>query len=163
MEIMLDPETYPQWNRFIPRAVVTSDSTVSASSVPPSLSHITSKQHQLLPNAGFYFEVHMNPDSESFRKTELEVSVLEEFERDGRKGLRVAWKTAGNPWFLRAERVQEFLDNGEGGCEYTSFETFFGPMTWAVKTFAGKQLENALTLWMNGLKAAAEGRSDPKN
>jgi hypothetical protein len=153
---VLDPATYPTWNKWIPRVTVTSASPVSRSTIPSSLAHIAAKQDQLLPQTKFNFEVHMNPESTSFRTTELETSVLEEFERDGRKGLRVAWKSQGNPWYLRAERVQEFLDDGHGGCEYTNVETFFGPLTWAVKMFVAKQLEAGLTLWMNGLKAKAE-------
>lgn len=163
LEILLDPETYPTWNKWIPRVVVTSASPASESSIPPSLAHIAAKEVRLLPNAKFYFEVHMNPESASFRKTELELSVLEEFEHEGKRGFRVAWKSQGSPWFLRAERVQEFVDNGTGGCEYTNYETFFGPLTWAVKSFAGKQLEKGLMLWMNGLKAEAEAGSGPEN
>jgi hypothetical protein len=161
VEVVLDPTTYPAWNRWIPRVVVDSAPPVASSDMPPALVHLASRQGNLLPRTQFSFEVHMNPDSESFNKTDLEVSLLEEFERDGRKGLRVAWKTQGDPWYLRAERVQEFLQSESGGgCDYTSYETFHGPLTWVVKTFVGKALERGLALWMKGLKAEAEARSD---
>ncbi|KAK9802156.1 putative Coenzyme Q-binding protein COQ10 START domain-containing protein [Seiridium cardinale] len=161
LEIMLDPSTYPTWNKWVPRVTVTSASPASGPSIPSSLAHVAAKQGQLLPRSKFTLEVHMDPESASFRTTELEITMLEEFERDGRKGLRVGWKTQGNPWYLRAERVQEFLESGNGGCEYTNCETFYGPLTWAVKTFAGRQLVAGLTLWMNGLKAAAEAAPSP--
>ncbi|KAH6656544.1 hypothetical protein BKA67DRAFT_552289 [Truncatella angustata] len=159
LEILLDPSTYPTWNRWIPRVDVVSASTASEAAVPELLAHVTRKPNQLLPGTQFDFEVHMS--ASNIRKTELELSVLEEFERNGRKGLRVCWKTRGNPWLApRAERVQEFLENVEGGCDYTNYETFHGPLTWAVKAFAGKQLRDGLTLWMNGLKAEAEAKPD---
>ncbi|KAI4604316.1 hypothetical protein KJ359_000451 [Pestalotiopsis sp. 9143b] len=168
MDIVLNPATYPSWNKWVPRVVVTSGPSPSPapSALPESLAHMaaaTGGQQQpqfLLPRTKFYFEVHMNPDSASSRRTDLEVTLLEEFERSGRKGLRVGWKTQGDPWYLKAERVQEFLEDGAGGCLYTNYETFFGPLTFAVKTFVGKQLMAGLTLWMDGLKAAAESRSD---
>ncbi|KAF2993948.1 hypothetical protein E8E14_001598 [Neopestalotiopsis sp. 37M] len=174
LEIVLNPATYPSWNKWVPRVVVTSEpssepsTTPAPPGLPESLAQLATSQQPLLsPGTKFYFEVHMDPDSASFRKTDLEVTVLEEFERGGsgdgegrvggrRKGWRVVWKTQGNPWYLRAERVQEFLEDGAGGCLYINYETFYGPLTFAVKTFAGKQLMAGLTLWMNGLKAAAE-------
>lgn len=159
LEIMLDPATYPDWNRWIPRVVVESAPPVPSADMPPALVHLASRQGYLLPRTRFAFEVHMNPDSASFNRTDLEVSLLEAFERDGRQGLRVAWKSQGDPWYLRAERVQEFLENASGGCEYSSYETFHGPLTWVVKTFVGRQLEGGLRLWVSGLKDAAEARA----
>ncbi|ETS77653.1 hypothetical protein PFICI_09715 [Pestalotiopsis fici W106-1] len=171
LEIVLNPTTYPSWNKWVPRVVVTSASPTSAPSVlPESLAQLATSQQLLVPGTKFCFEVHMDPDSASFRKTDLEVTVLEAFEEqqrggsdgehgDSRKGWRVVWKTQGDPWYLRAERVQEFLEDGAGGCLYTNYETFHGPLTFAVKTFVGKQLMAGLTLWMNGLKAAAEATS----
>ncbi|KAI0125267.1 hypothetical protein BJ170DRAFT_686131 [Xylariales sp. AK1849] len=165
LEIMLDPATYPSWNKWVPRVVVVVDAdaapSASSSTAPASLAHVASKPGQILPETKFYMEVHMNPDSASFNKTDLVVTALEDFERDGRKGLRVAWKTQGDPWYLRAERVQEFLETADGGSEYRSYETFFGPLTWAVKTFVGRQLLGGLTLWMDGLKEAAEAKAQP--
>ncbi|KAI1852035.1 hypothetical protein JX265_008160 [Neoarthrinium moseri] len=160
LEIMLDPTTYPVWNKWVPRVTIDRAASTPVSGVlPPPLSHIAAKQDQLLPGTRFHFEVHMSPESASFNKTELEVTVLEQFDRDGRKGLRVVWKTPGSPWYLRAERVQEFLESADGGCEYTSYETFFGPVTWLVKLLVGKQLQGGLTLWKDGLKAEAEART----
>ncbi|KAH8662213.1 hypothetical protein BX600DRAFT_437622 [Xylariales sp. PMI_506] len=170
LEILLDSVSYATWNKWIPRVVVHEEAPTAAAAaasepgkeIPRSLAHLASKKGQLLPGAQFCFEVRMNPDSASVTKTELVTTVLEEFERDGRKGLRVAWKTRGDAWYLRAERTQEFLeiDGGQGGCEYYNYETFFGPLTWAVKTFAGGQLEKGLALWIDGLKAAAEKKAN---
>ncbi|ORY55286.1 uncharacterized protein BCR38DRAFT_452645 [Pseudomassariella vexata] len=161
--IILDTTTYPSWNKWIPKVAIDSPapSPASSSDLPSSLAHLASNPAQhLLLNAGFHFEVHTNPESPSFQRTDLVVSVLEEFERNGRKGIRVSWKTKGDPWYLRAERTQEFLATEDGmGCDYFSSETFFGPVTWAIKMFLGGQLKVGFTLWMEGLKEEAEKRA----
>lgn len=99
----------------------------------------------------------VNPErSANFRLVDFDLSVLQDFERDGRKGLRIAWKTMGDPWYLKAERVQELQETADGGCEYRNCETFCGPLSAAVKWFVGSALEKNLALWRDGLKAAAE-------
>lgn len=169
LAVVLDPSTYPSWNRWIPRAVVEKAAPASAlDEVPAALApHLNAaaaadKTGLLLLGAEFYFEVHMDPDSTSSRNTHLEITRLEEFVRgeggDGRKGLRVAWKTRGDPWHVRAERVQEFVEDGKGGCEYYNYETFYGVLGWTVRTFVAGPLSNGLRLWMEGVKKEAEGK-----
>ncbi|KAK7985201.1 hypothetical protein PG996_005558 [Apiospora saccharicola] len=169
LAVVLDPSTYPSWNKWIPRAVVETPAPASAlDKVPAALaSHLAAadkdKTHGLLLlGAEFSFEVHMDPESTSSRTTHLEITRLEDFVRgeggDGRKGLRVAWKTRGDPWHVRAERVQEFVEDGKGGCEYYTYETFYGVLGWTVRMFVAGPLSNGLRLWMEGVKKEAEGK-----
>lgn len=88
----------------IPRVGIDTPAPPSAiAAVPPALAPIVAaktdvQQQLLLPGARFHFEVHMDPDSAAARRTDLEVTQLEAFESDdGRQGLRVAWKTLGDP------------------------------------------------------------------
>ncbi|CAJ2503881.1 Uu.00g112750.m01.CDS01 [Anthostomella pinea] len=159
-EVVLDTTAYSAWNRWIPEAPIQTPSKAAATLTPASLRHLAAKPEQmLLAGTEFTFQVHMDPDAASYDNTELVVSLLEEFERDGRRGLRVAWKTRGDPWYLRAERTQEFVENGEGGTDYTCFETFQGPAAWLVKLAVGAKLVQGFGLWMTGLKKAAEEKA----
>ncbi|KAK8016166.1 hypothetical protein PG993_014355 [Apiospora rasikravindrae] len=169
LAVILDTSTYPSWGKWIPCAVVETPAPASAlDEVPAALAAQlpADRSGLLLLGAKFYFEVHMDPDSASSRKTYLEVTRLEEFVRDEggkekkkKKGIRVAWKTQGDPWHVRAERVQEFVEDGKGGCEYYNYETFHGMLAWAVRRFVAGQLGNGLQLWMEGLKKEAEARA----
>ncbi|KAK8851677.1 hypothetical protein PGQ11_014156 [Apiospora arundinis] len=175
LAVILDPSTYPTWNKWIPRVVVETPAPASAvDEVPAPLAQLLTssdaaaadRANLLLLGAKFYFEVYMDPDSASSRKTYLELTRLEEFVRgddddDGKqkKGIRVVWKTQGDPWHVRAERVQEFVEDGQGGCEYYNYETFHGALAWTVRRFVAGQLSNGLGLWMEGLKREAEARA----
>ncbi|RYP07752.1 hypothetical protein DL764_002324 [Monosporascus ibericus] len=166
LEITLDPATYPSWNKFVPRV------TVQSSPPPPLPESTPSAVAQLLEDSPdrqllllgtrFRFEAHLQPDSASgglTRNTDLEISALEEFERGGAKGLRVVWKMQGDPWYLKAERIQEFLGRPDGRCDYVCYETFYGPMTWLVRRFAGPLMVRGFGLWTQGLKKAAEEKA----
>ncbi|RYO90111.1 hypothetical protein DL766_002491 [Monosporascus sp. MC13-8B] len=170
VEITLDPGTYPSWNKFVPRVTVQSPpSRPLPESTPPAVAQFLKEspgRQLLFLGTRFRFEVHMDPDSASggrIQHTDLEVSVLEEFERGGKKGLRVAWKIHGDLWYLKAERTQEFLERPDGGCDYVGYETFYGPLTWLVKRFAGPSLLRGFMLWMDGLKKAAEEKAAQQN
>ncbi|KAK8061359.1 hypothetical protein PG994_007725 [Apiospora phragmitis] len=173
LAVVLDPSTYPSWGKWIPRAVLETPAPASAvdevpAALAPHLAPAEDRAGLLLRGARFCFDVHMDQDSASARKTRLEVTRLEEFVReekeDGsgdhtkKKGLRVAWKTQGDPWHVRAERVQEFVEDGQGGCEYYSYETFHGVLGWTVRLFVAGQLGEGLRQWMEGLKDEAEAR-----
>ena len=56
------------------------------------------------------------------------------------------------------ERTQDFVEAADGGTEYYSNETFYGPMAYVIKAVVGSKLLKALDLWMSGLKSEAEGR-----
>lgn len=90
--------------------------------------------------------------------TRLQVTLLEEFENDGKAGLRVAWKLRGSPWFLlRAERVQEFIEaDGGSSTEYYCWETFGGILGYAMPYLVGSKLQDGFGRWMESLKAWVE-------
>lgn len=170
LEVMLDATSYASWNRWIPGATVQKPSPPDQA-LPAALKHLGSgdkRAQSLLPGTEFQFEVHMDPTSATkprIQRTDLVISALEEFEgRDGRKGLRVVWKTRGDPWYLRAERTQEFLERETGGgCDYACFETFYGPLAPVVKLFAGADLVRGFGMWMEDLKKVSEAREKEKN
>ena len=56
------------------------------------------------------------------------------------------------------ERTQDFVEAADGGTEYYSNETFYGPMAYVIKAVVGSKLLKALDLWMSGLKSEAEGQ-----
>ena len=173
LEVLLDASSYASWNRWIPRTTVqkpapaAADQTVSAA-LGPFLKQRgedgeEKRTQTLLQGTEFQFEVHMDPTSETkprIQRTDLVVTVLEEFAgRDGRKGLRVCWKTRGDPWYLRAERTQELVERAPadgGGCDYTCYETFYGPLAPVVKLFAGADLVRGFGMWMEDLRKASE-------
>ncbi|RYP41389.1 hypothetical protein DL767_001027 [Monosporascus sp. MG133] len=164
--ITLDPAAYPSWNKFVPRMTVQSSPPPSPpESTPPAVAQLLKEspgRRLLLLGTRFRVGVRMQPDSASggrIRNTDLEISVLEEFERGGAKGLRVTWKTQGDPWYMKAERTQEFLERPDGGCDYVCYETFYGPLVWLVRRFAGPLLLRGFGLWMEGLKKAAEEKA----
>lgn len=150
---MLTPSTWAQWNTFVPRASIT-----ERPSPPPSLPKdlsvlLTGREDILVPGVRVSFEVHMDLNETATRQQPVLVTHLEQFERGGRTGLRVAWKAEGFPEFiLRSERVQEFVAAEGGGCEYYCWETFCGPLAPVVRLAVGKKLEAAFGAWMNGLK-----------
>ncbi|KAI0476487.1 hypothetical protein GGR56DRAFT_474564 [Xylariaceae sp. FL0804] len=180
VEVVCDVARYGEWNRWVPRATIQvppplrspAPAPASPAEVPPALAHLLDTADTadtaepgrpllLLPGTEFVLEVHMDPDSPRCRPTELVVTRLEEMARrqDGRGGLRITWKTRNDPWYLRAERTQEFVDDGTGGTEYSSFETFYGPLAWVVKRAVGSSLLRGLALWRDGLKKQAEKKA----
>lgn len=105
------------------------------------------------------FEVHLDPDNQdpaAHSKQDMEVTVLEPFGGD-KTGWRVAWTGTSMPaLLLKTERVQEFVDDGEGGTEYTCWETMGGPLAPVVKWTVGAKLEKGFQAWSEGLKEQAE-------
>ena len=80
------------------------------------------------------------------------------------EGYRVVWLGKGYPsWLLRSERVHliSLNDGGEEvGATYDVFETFSGPLAWAVKLFVGKTLVRRFRQWNEELKNYVERRID---
>ncbi|KAF7555865.1 hypothetical protein G7046_g6441 [Stylonectria norvegica] len=160
---LLDTRTYPSWNAFCPSVSITHQPTPS----PPlpaclAATPITDLPTTLRLGTDFTLDVHLDPHNSYKRsKTTLVVSVLEEFERDGRKGVRLAWRTTG--WMpgmvLKAERVQELTEVGEGIVEYRCWETMYGALASTVKAFVGKSLEWGFGAWMDGLKEFSEKKT----
>ena len=157
---VLDTRAYPLWNAFVPNVFINKQ-PVSPSQPPQHLagSDIIGLDTTLQLGTDFTLDVHLGPDDASKRsKTTCVVSILEDFEHEGHKGVRVAWKTGGRmPGFaLRCERVQEFVEVSDGLVEYRCWETMYGLLASTVDWYVGKSLEWGFGAWMDGLEEHSE-------
>ena len=93
-------------------------------------------------------------------KMKLLMTILDEINEPDKKGFKVVWLGKGYPdWALRSERVHEiYEETGTGGTIYNVYETFSGPLAWAVKLFVGATLVNRFGQWNEELRAFAEGK-----
>ena len=91
----------------------------------------------------------------------LLMTTLDEIDEPDRKGFRVVWLGKGYPdWALRSERVHEIYEEaGGGGTVYNVYETFSGPLAWAVKLFVGSTLVERFGQWNEELGAFVQGRN----
>ncbi|KAH7021502.1 uncharacterized protein B0I36DRAFT_435293 [Microdochium trichocladiopsis] len=158
LEIVLDSSAYPTWNKLVRQATVEKQSPATATDLGDSLGFLlaSGKQDMLLPGADFVFNAYLDPDSDSFRSTRLEVTVLKEIVHEGRKGFRVSWAMTEGTWLQHVERTQDFVEAPGGGTDYYNMETFYGPVSYLIKPIVGTKLLKALGLWKDGLKAEAE-------
>ncbi len=92
-------------------------------------------------------------------KMKLLMTTLDEMNEPDRKGFKVVWLGKGYPdWALRSERVHEIYEEGAGGgTVYDVYETFSGPLAWAVKFFVGSTLVKRFGQWNVELRAFVEG------
>lgn len=93
----------------------------------------------------------------------LQVSCLEQFERDGRTGIRIAWRIKGKTatFLVRSERVQELIPTPDhSAIEYVCWETYYGLLANSMKNHYGKQLLAGYAGWMDGLKKGAEMKAE---
>lgn len=69
------------------------------------------------------------------------IEVLDPAKEEGRTGFRIHWKAMQAPDFLlRAQRVQEVVDLGEGRSEYVTYASFGGYGASVVKWTNGSKL-----------------------
>ena len=94
-------------------------------------------------------------------KMKLLMTTLDEIDEPGKRGFRVVWLGKGYPdWALRSERVHEIYEEaGTAGTVYNVYETFSGPLAWAVKFFVGNTLVKRFGQWNQELGAFVEGRN----
>lgn len=153
---ILDHAAYSEWNTWIPRCTVESPSPSSANNTAEN-SPFNDPQY-IQPGAKLTIEVHLDP-ARSWTTTNqnLEVTVLEPYDHSSANGWRVAWKATSHPsYLLRAERVQEMVDDGHGGTEYTCWETMYGPLASVVRLATGAMLEKGFQRFGADLKKRAE-------
>lgn len=169
-ETTLRPSTYHAWNTFVPYISIDNRPPNSTSAMPALADVATNDFLQL--GTGFTATVYMAAQSAftehpsrptaklpGSRSQKCLVSVLEEIKTEAgiRQGFRIAWRGVSIPqWLLRSERVQEFIDDGRGGCHYRGWETFAGPIAWIVKWYVGKQLVDRFEDCCLGLKMFME-------
>lgn len=170
---LLEHTAWPAWNRFVRRATILSapaPSSSDSSDSPEAPSSASALEAAIASDDGsryikqgttMTFEVHMDPDNaHKSISQDMEVTLLEPLRDDATRpprGWRVAWKGTTVPQLmLRSERVQEFFDDGEGGTEYTCWETMSGPLAPFIRWTLGKSLEKGFEAWAVDLKARAE-------
>lgn len=160
---LLEHSTWPEWNRFVRHVAVSSAPPPSEpSSDAYALETAIAKddgQRYIKKGTLMTFQVHLDPDNEKrYTNQNMEVTLLEPFDaQDEKRGWRVAWKGTSIPGLLlRTERVQEFVDDGQGGTEYTCWETMYGPLAPVVRLTTGKSLEKGFEAWGVDLKGRAE-------
>ena len=145
LDALLETSTWPEWNNFVPRV---------------SISHPSKDTHRLHPGTLFTEHVDMAGRGRStIVKMKLLMTTLDELDESSRRGFRVIWLGKGYPpWALRTERVHEIYEEAEGrGTIYDVYETFSGPLAWAVKFFVGHTLVKRFGQWNAELRAFVEG------
>lgn len=143
---LLDTRTWPKWNNFVPRATL-----------------MDSDDGQLRPGTLFKEHVDMRGHGKNtIVKMKLLMTALDKIEGSGRDGFKVVWLGKGYPdWALRSERVHEiYKDINDESTVYNVYETFSGPLAWAVRVFVGKTLVKRFAQWNSELKSFVEGLSD---
>ncbi|KAG8166836.1 hypothetical protein KVR01_002525 [Diaporthe batatas] len=164
--VLLDHTKWPEWNRFIPKLTVTSspppaDPSPGAAALEALIQRDDGSTY-LKRDTRMVFDVNLNPsdpNSGSTNKTSIQVTLLEPYDHAGRKGWRIAWKPTDYPaMVLRGERVQEFVDDGNGGTEYTCWETMYGLLGPVVRLATGAKLEKCFQCWAEDLKKRSEAR-----
>jgi len=143
-----DISNFGKWNTFVPSAVILKKNQ---------------ENEGLKVGTEMLFQVCMKGRGTATRSSNEIVTAYEEL-TDGRKGRRVAWKAA-RQLGLRAERVQEIveIEAGQPGVpksaktEYTTWETFGGPLAFVLKVFMKDDLVNGFADWTKDLKEYCEG------
>lgn len=171
-QVLLDHAHWPAWNRFVRNVVV---NATPPSPTPTTFAPVDQDDGTTYLQKGqaVTFAVHMdaeNPASSAMNQG-MEITLLEPFDVGGdgtttstttetteaKRGWRVAWKATSFPSFaLRSERVQEVVDDGQGGTEYTCWETMYGPLAYVVKWTQASALERNFRIWGEDLKERAE-------
>lgn len=164
--VLTDHTKWPEWNRFVPKLTVTSspppaDADPDAGALETLIRRDDGSTY-LKKDTKMNFDVHLDPDNTdpaSGRKQAIQVTLLEPYDHAGRKGWRIAWKPTGYPGMaLRGERVQECVDDGKGGTEYTCWETMYGFLGPVVRLTTGAKLEKCFQYWAEDLKKRSEER-----
>ena len=149
LDALLDTSTWPQWNNFVPRA------SLAFHPAQPEGSQ------RLRPGMLFTEHVDMAGHGRpTIVQMKLLMTSLDEMQEPGRNGYRAVWLGKGYPdWALRSERVHEiYQEDGKGATVYNVYETFSGPLAWAVRVFVGKTLVKRFGQWNGELKGFVEDK-----
>ncbi|TKA68736.1 hypothetical protein B0A49_06691 [Cryomyces minteri] len=145
--IIIDTSSYPKWNTFVPNATITKQPNKPAIDSQLAMdTHMTLKGHMT--------------ESMPFASKEI-VSMLDEPKTGKGAVTRICWNFHGGMLLpgmvMKAERVNEIEDLGDGTCEYRTWETFGGMTAHVVRWKYGKTLQERFEDWVRDLKAYAEG------
>lgn len=138
LDALLNTSTWQEWNQFVPRAFLHN---------PSEDSHDPSRLR-----AGTLFTEHVDMAGRgrsTIVKMRLLMTALDEIDEPDKKGFRVVWLGKMCPdWALRSERVHDIYEASDGGgTVYNVYETFSGPLAWAVKFFVGSTLVERFGQW----------------
>jgi hypothetical protein len=130
LSILRNSNTWAKWNTVYPRCVI------YASSVPSSpdqtkgdipTGHDSWLEVGTVASVDFFIKGDgLVPGAKRFWRYDMEVTVLEAMEG----GYRIAWMPKDQwRWNFHSERVVELVETGNGGTEYTCWETFGGAVS----------------------------------
>ncbi|KAK4964007.1 hypothetical protein LTR66_012525 [Elasticomyces elasticus] len=145
-EAILDTPSWPQWNTFVPSATVTKQP------------HAQEGDSRLAVGTCMTFKVSMTSTVSTISKEV--VSIIENITPENRVG-RICWSLDNSgmltpSFMIRAERVNEIEDNGDGTCEYRTWETFAGPAARFVKWKYEQTLQERFEDWVRDLREFVE-------
>ncbi|KAF2718992.1 hypothetical protein K431DRAFT_229579 [Polychaeton citri CBS 116435] len=143
-------QTWPEWNTFVPSCIVTSPSNPTPTKLE-SGSKIT-------------FRARMDdlPSTSLATSKEIVTKVDSPPTKPG-EVCRICWvfDNGGSyaPGFvMKAERVNEIEVREDGGTDYRTWETFAGPVAYAIRWKYGASLDKRFDDWRHDLKKYVEGR-----
>ncbi|TLD14902.1 hypothetical protein PspLS_10794 [Pyricularia sp. CBS 133598] len=145
------------WNNWIRKIAITSPGADDASSAAAGIPAELTGSDYLSNGARFDMSVHMDQTATSSPRVQpMDVTACEALS-DGRKGFRVGWTYC--MFGLHCERIQDFVDDGEGGTVYTTWETFGGVIARIVWLTNASGIQRGFVEWGRGLKEKAEAMS----
>jgi hypothetical protein len=168
LSLIRNTKTWPLWNTFCPSCAISPKSPPVP--VEPRDDGIeTGKEGWLEVGTVAVVDVFMNGDGlvsgkKRSREQGVVVTILERFEEEGKRGLRIAWKSTGwAHWQMHSERVMEFVETGDRGTEYSCWETFGGVLGSVVKRMVGEQLVDRFGDYARDVKVFVEGGKEKEN
>ncbi|TLS26234.1 hypothetical protein PpBr36_05047 [Pyricularia pennisetigena] len=145
------------WNNWVRKIAITSPGADPASSAAGGIPAELTGPDYLSKGARFDMSIFMDhKPTSSPRVQSMEVTACEAL-ADGRNGFRVEWTYC--MFGLHCERVQEFVDDGQGGTVYTTWETFGGVIARIVWLTNAAGIQKGFVEWGRGLKEKAESMS----
>ncbi|KAJ5475498.1 hypothetical protein N7539_007785 [Penicillium diatomitis] len=175
---LLDTSTWPEWNTFVPRVTIRSQTgTTQADTTEPdsapgtetpaaSTAPTPSLSPRLCKGTRMTFHVRMDPTStkpQAARDTHLVVTECVAPDPATRSPGRIVWVSDTDapggfaPSLLTAERVHEVVDVGGGeAAEVRNWELQRGYLVYVVKWVFGARLRRNFELWVSDLRAFVE-------
>ncbi|KAH8845339.1 hypothetical protein MCOR27_002475 [Pyricularia oryzae] len=141
------------WNNWVRKIAITAPGADDAAGIPAELTG----PDYLSQGARFDMSVVMDQTATSSPRVQsMDVTACEAL-ADGRTGFRVGWTYC--MFGLHCERIQEFVDDGQGGTLYATWETFGGVIARIVWMTNAAGIQRGFVEWGRGLKEKAEAMS----
>lgn len=149
-KVLLDFESYTEWNPFVRSQLVTDEkyNPLSPQPKPTEGAHLLMLT-QIPPPKGT-----LVPVDKDLARTGGVITFVDEEKR------RVGWKQTQYPdWLLRTNRWQELTEvevDGKNMVKYWTVETFNGPLAWAIRWFFHEKLTTSFAAMATALKERSE-------